>query len=382
MAAGTGGGAVPDRVTIAGALAQRPGVGGHAAVFVQWLLGFRRLGWDVLFVDRLEPALDARTQERWLAAVLGEAGLGGCWAALTASGETVGRRRADVLDHVRASELLVNVMGYLDDEELLAAAPRRVFLDLDPGFPQMWRSLGLHDAFAGHDDVVTVGTRVGQPGSAVPTCGLRWIPTLPPVDVGSWPVTDAPSRGAFTSIATWRGPFGPVDFGGRRYGLRVHEFRRFVDLPARSRERFEIALSIDAEDEADRKALLAAGWHVADPREAAPDIAAYRAYVIRSAAELGVAKNMYVETRGGWFSDRSACYLAAGRPVLAQDTGFGKALPVGEGLLAFSSLDDAVAAVGEVVARRARHAAAARELAEAHLDAPRVVGALLGELGG
>ena len=371
-----------DRVTIAGALAQRPGVGGHASVFVQWLLGFRRLGWDVLFVDRLEPALDAQAQARWLAAVLDEAGLEGCWAALTASGETVGRRRADVVDHVRASELLVNVMGYLDDEELLAAAPRRVFLDIDPGFPQMWRSLGLHDAFAGHDDLVTVGTRLGRPGCAVPTCGLRWVPTLPPVDIESWPVTDVPSHGAFTSIATWRGPFAPVDFGGRRYGLRVHEFRRFVDLPGRSGARFEVALSIDAADEEDRQALLTAGWRVADPRQAAPDIAAYRTYLIGSTAEFGVAKNMYVDTRSGWFSDRSACYLAAGRPVLAQDTGFGEALPVGDGLLRFSSLDDAVAGVEDIIARTARHAAAAREVAEAHLDAPKVVGALLAELEG
>jgi hypothetical protein len=141
---------------------------------------------------------------------------------------------------VRSSALLLNVMGYLDDPELLAAAPRRVFLDLDPGFPQMWRELGLHDAFAGHDAFVTVGTRVGLPGSEVPTCGLPWIRTLPPVDLASWPVTAAPGGGAFTSIATWRGPFGPVDFGGRRYGLRVHEFRRFTELPARTDARLEV----------------------------------------------------------------------------------------------------------------------------------------------
>jgi hypothetical protein len=200
--------------------------------------------------------------------------------------------------------------------------------------------------------------------------------------VESWPATELPSRGAFTSIATWRGPFGPLDFDGRRYGLRVHEFRRFMEVPARSGARFELALSIDAADERDRQVLLAAGWQIADPREAARDIAAYHGYVNRSAAEFGVARNMYVDTRGGWFSDRSACYLAAGRPVLAQDTGFGSALPVGDGLLAFSSLDEAVAGVEDIVAHTDRHAAAAREIAEAHLDAPKVVGALLAELGG
>ena len=369
-----------DRVTIAGALAQRPGVGGHAAVFVHWLRGFRRLGWDVLFVDRLDPSSDASAQERWLADVMEAAGIGDRWAALGPDGACAGRPRAEVLEHLRGSALLLNVMGYLDDPDLLAAAPRRVFLDLDPGFPQMWRALGLHDAFAGHDDVVTVGTRVGLPGSTVPTCGLDWIHTLPPVDLEHWPAgRDAPN-GAFTSIATWRGPFGPVDFAGHRYGLRVHEFRRFLDLPSRTGVALEVALSIDSGDAADRDAVAGAGWVLADPRAVAADLSAYRAYIERSAAELSIAKQMYVDTCGGWFSDRSACYLAAGRPVVAQDTGFGDALPVGEGLLRFATADEATDAVDEVRAGWHAHARAARALAEEHLDAPRVVERLLSNL--
>ena len=371
---------MPDRVTIGGAVAQRPGNGGHAAVFVQWLRGFRRLGWDVLFVDRVEPGQDARAQERWLADVFQSAGLEGRWAALTPEGETLGRPRSEVLDHVRGSELLLNVMGYVDDDELLAAAPRRVFLDIDPGFPHMWRALGLHDAFTGHDDFVTVGGRVGEPECDVPDCGLRWIPTLPPVDTDWWPAAEPPADGAFTSIATWRGPFGPIDYEGRRYGLRVHEFRRFVDLPARSEHRFEVALNIDDGDEADRDKLLEAGWRLVDPRDVASGLDAYRAYIERSRAELMVAKNMYVDTRSGWFSDRSACYLAAGRPVLAQDTGLDGILPTGEGLLTFSDLDEALAGAEAIAADPSRHGRAARAIAEEHLDAPVVIERLLSAL--
>src|SRR4051794_30624115 len=241
---------VGETVVVAGALAQRPGYGGHTWVFLQYLLGFRRLGFEVVFVDWLSEEMcggpvGESQGARYLSTVMDHFGLGGDYALLDERGDSVaGIDRTGLRDRLAGSAFLVNVMGYLDDEELLAAAPRRVFLDIDPGFPQMWRSLGLHDAFAGHDDLVTVGTRLGQPGCAVPACGLRWAPTLPPVDVESCPGTDRPSHGAFTSIATWRGPFAPVDFGGHRYGLGVHEFRRFLDLPDRSRARFEIALSI------------------------------------------------------------------------------------------------------------------------------------------
>lgn len=369
-----------ERVTIAGAVAQRPGAGGHAAVFLQWLLGFRRLGWDVLFVDRLEPGQDVRAQEAWLRDLFAGAGIADAWSATTPDGETVGRPRREVTDFVRSSAFLVNVMGYLDDAELMGAAPRRVFLDIDPGFPQMWRDLGLHDAFAGHDDFVTVGGRLGRPDCAIPECGLRWITTLPPVDTTWWPEAGPPGNGAFTSIATWRGPYGPVDYGGQRYGLRVHEFRRFIDLPERTGEPFEVALSIDDGDEIDRDRLVDCGWQLVDPGAAAADIGAYRSYIARSRGEFMVAKNMYVDTRSGWFSDRSACYLASGRPVLAQDTGFTDDVPTGAGLLSFTTLDDAAAGVEAITARPGEHRRAARELAEAHFDAPLVIERLLAQL--
>lgn len=368
-----------DRVTIAGAVAQRPGVAGHAAVFVHWALGFKRLGWDVLFVDRFDPGTDADAQRQWMQTVFDGAGLDGCWAVLGEDGTAIGRPRQEVVDHARDSELLLNVMGYLDDEEVLAAARRRVFLDIDPGFGQMWRDLGLADVFAGHDDFVTVGLGLAAGTSRIPSCGLDWIGALPPVDVASWEPGEGDGE-RFTSVATWRGIFAPVEHEGHLYGLRVHEFRKLFELPRRTSERFEIALSIDPWDEADLAALREHGWQLEDPAEVARDPHAYATYVRGSKAELNIAKSMYVDTHSGWFSDRSACYLAAGRPVLAQDTGFSAHLPTGDGLLAFATLDEAAAGADDVAARLARHREAARELAREHLDAPVVVQRLLHDL--
>jgi hypothetical protein len=271
-------------------------------------------------------------------------------------------------------------MGYLDDEEVLAAAHLRAFLDIDPGFGQMWVDLGLARLFDGHHRHITVGGRVGDRGCAIPTCGLDWIRTLPPVELSEWPATPIVGD-RFTTVASWRGLFGPIEYGGRTYGLRVHEFRRFAELPRRAAAHFEVALDIDDADAADRQRLEEHGWVLADPRAAAGDPWRYRSYVQGSAAELTIAKNLYVDTQSGWFSDRSACYLASGRPVLAQDTGLEGLLPRGEGLITFSTLEEAVEGVGEIAGDPERHGRAAREIADEHLAAARVLPRLLADLG-
>jgi hypothetical protein len=306
-------------------------------------------------------------------------GLEDSWTLLLPGGDTLGLSRREVERRLDSSSLLLNVMGYLEDEDLLARPGLNAFLDIDPGFPQMWRELGLHDAFRGHDRFVTVGLRLGEPECLVPDCGLDWIPTLPPVVLDQWPVVEGGR--AHTSVASWRGAFGPVVYRERTFGLRVHEFRKFFALPGRTGAEFELALEIDPADSGDIEELRRHGWALVSPAAVAADPIAYRDYVGASAAELMVAKNMYVDTAGGWFSDRSACYLASGKPVLAQETGFSSELPTGEGLIAFSDLEEAAAGVEEIAADHPRHAAAARELAEQHFDARRVLGRLLGKLG-
>jgi hypothetical protein len=255
-----------------------------------------------------------------------------------------------------------------------------VFLDIDPGFIQMWKALGLANVLSGHDMFVTVASRMGAAGCSIPTLGLDWATVHPPVVLEHWPQTPINRSGAFTSIATWRGPFGPVDFGGETYGLRVHEFRRFLALPGATGARFEVVLDIDPKDERDRIALREAGWHLRDPASTVPNLGTYRDYITRSKAETCIAKSMYVRTRSGWFSDRSACYLATGRPVLAQETGFSGSLPTGEGLISFDSIESAAAGIRMIESDLTTHSRAARRIAEEHFDSDIVLTRLLRQL--
>jgi hypothetical protein len=380
------------RIVVAGSLAQRPGHGGHAWVFLQYLQGFRALGHDVLFVDRLEPemcvdragrlcSLEDSVNLRYLLNVLRAFDLGDSFALLYDRGRHVlGMARADLVAWSRSSALLLNVMGFLDDEEVLVAAPKRALLDIDPGFGQMWQALGLHELFRGHDVYVTVGENIGRESCAIPTCGLSWVTTPQPIVLDLWP--QQPSGGTrFTSVGSWRGPFAPVEYEGRSYGLRVHEFRKFFALPVITGQRFELALDVHAADRRDLNALHDSGWHIVDPSAVAATPAAYRSYVQGSKAEFMVAKNMYVRAHSGWISDRSICYLASGKPVLAQDTGFTDTYTAGEGLLTFETLEEAAAGIDEICGNYALHAKRARELAGDHFDSAKVLRVLLSKVG-
>jgi hypothetical protein len=373
-----------ETVVVAGSVAQRPGRGGHAWVLLQYLLGFRRLGYEVLFLDRLSREMLPPGAEwppprevEWLRSTMAAQGLESDWCLLLddrEAGLAVGLSRREALARVRRATVLIDVMGFLADEEMLAAASRHVFLDIDPGFPQMWQELGLHRSFGEHDAYATVGLRVGLEGSSVPTCGVEWVRTPQPIVLGEWPAT--PGGRAYTSVATWRGPFEPIDFAGERYGLRAHQMRAFAGLPAATGVEMELALDIDEADAADADLLREGGWRLVPPERAAT-AADYRGYVQASRAEVGVAKDIYVRSRGGWLSDRSLCYLASGKPVIAQATGFEREVETGAGLLCFADLEEATAAVAEVEGAYERHSAAARELAGTRFDSDRVLPALL-----
>jgi hypothetical protein len=365
------------RVVIAGAVAQKPRSAGHAWQFLQYLLGLRRLGHEVLLYDSMSAGEGAAAGVAWLREVLEPFGLGGAWTLDLGGGTHAGLDRRSALRFVRDADAVINIMGFITDEEVLGAARRRVFLDTDPGFGQMWRALGLADVFAGHDVHVTIGERIGEPDCAVPGCGLDWVTTPQPVVLEQWPVQPPGSGRRLTSIASWRGAYGPIDYEGHTYGLRVHQFRRFWNLPRRARGSFELALDIDPWDAADRRRLVDGGWIPVAPARIAGTVDGYRQWIRSSDAEIMVAKGMYVDSRSGWVSERSLCYLASGRPVVAQDTGFGDRYPTGAGLLAFSTVDEAVAAIEAIRADPRGHAEAARAVAEDHFDSDRVLPRLL-----
>lgn len=347
-------------------------------MFLQYLLGFRRLGYDVLFVDRLDDPGDDDGVAR-LAEIMAWAGLGDSWALIErSSGSVHGRSLTDVEAALDRSVMLLNVMGYLDDAALRGRAELRVFLDIDPGFGQVWHALGQADLFAGHDRHVTVGTCLGQPGCPLPTAGIDWIPTVPPVVLDEWPVV--PLGHTFTTIGSWRGPFAPLAYGGTTYGLRVHAFRDLFELPARTAARFVAALDIDPSDRPDIAALQSHGWDLVDPLDVASTPRDYRAFVQQSGPELMIAKHAYSAGATGWISDRSVCFLASGRPVLASDTGVADIVPGDEGYLTFGDLDEAIRGVETILRDPARHAAAARRIAEAVFDSDIALSRLLDTL--
>jgi hypothetical protein len=381
-------------LAIAGSIAQKAGRGGHTWAYLQYLVGFQKLGWDVLFLDRIDPdagidqnGMPAPVHRSWnagyLARVMHCFGLGRDYALLSKGACVAGLSRPEVLKRVAESTALINVMGVLDDAEILQAARMRVFLDLDPGFPQMWRELALRDALAGHDAYATLAENIGKPGCTIPTCGLTWITTRQPIVLDEWPAVDLPgtSERPITTVASWRGAYPPVGFQGQLYGLRAHEFRRFAALPLLTRSHFEVALDIHPADVKDVQLLAESGWSLVEPRRAAGDPWCYRDYIRASSAELMISKGMYVHSRSGRFGHRSICYLASGRPVIAQDTGLGDLLPTGNGLLTFTTVEEAADAARAIDRDYERHARGARRLAESCFDSAQVLPSLTRNLG-
>ena len=372
-------------VVVSGALANRPRNSGGASVRMTWVVGLRRLGFDVWFVEQIDSRLlrgdnsggntlgpgeaDRSPHVEFFRETTARFGLTGRSALLDEHGQVLeGVSIAELRSAAAAAELLVNLGGHLR-LPLRESFRRKAYVDLDPGYTQFWNADGLAaEGLESHDCFFTVGLGVGSPGCTVPTNGIRWRPLPPPVVLDEWPAATNGSLETFTTIASWRGAFGRVEHDGRLYGLKAHEFRKVLDLPAHAPVRLEIALAIHRGDATDLEALRAHGWIVVDPLEVVPDVDSYSGYIRRSGAELSVAQGIYVETASGWLSDRTVRYLASGRPALVQDTGISRHLPVGEGLLVFRSLEEAAAGAHAIARDYDAHRRRARELAAACFD--------------
>ncbi|MFI5395955.1 MAG: glycosyltransferase [Candidatus Binatia bacterium] len=375
------------RIMIAGAVASHPlGGAGNAWAFLQYVLGFRQLGFDTYYVEHIDaqhcidddwkPAPFATSANaRFFRHVMERFNLSDHAALLEWEGAgSVGLTRSEVETLARDTDLLINGSGRFHLTSVLSAVRRRMYLDLDPGFVQIWQEqYGVDMNLAGHDVHVTVGLNLGAPDCPLPTCGIRWQTTLPPVVLDEW-ATTAPAGPAYTTVADWRG-YSPVEWKGEWYGQKAEEFMRIIELPRRVSVPLELCLAIHP-NEPDYGKLEGNGWRLVTPRQhcATPDT--YRAYLRGSRGEFTVVKHGYAAGRTGWFSDRSACYLAAGRPVIMQDTGIGSYVPTGTGLLTFTDLESAAEALERVEHDYARQATAARVFAREHLDARRVLSRL------
>jgi hypothetical protein len=340
---------------VSGALANKPGNDGNAWTRLSWVRGLQRLGWQVAFVEQIQNC--TQQQLDYFRAMLRP--YRSC--LLDESGRVLVGAPVDNVD------LLFNISGHLQHTK----ARCRVYFDDDPGYTQIWQNGARLD---GHDFYFTIGENIGDAGCLIPTGNIHWRHTRPPVTLKDWPVCPTGAVG-FSTVASWRGAYAPIEYAGKRYGVKAHEFRKFIELPRRVGYPFEIALNIDAADQKDRDALLAHGWRLVDPP------ADFRGYIQNSGPEFSVAQGIYVETNSGWFSDRTVRYLASGKPAIVQETGFSQHLPVGEGLLSFRTMDEAVAGADAIICDYDRHCRAARLIAEQYFDSDKVIGQLLEEIG-
>jgi hypothetical protein len=369
-----------DRLTIlvSGMIAGIPDQGGAAWAVLQYLLGFRRLGHDVVFVEPVERVDPSSTA--YFRHVVERFGLEDSSALLLAgSRETVGLPYERLVELAARADLLVNISGMLAEPELTEPVPVRVYHDLDPAFAQLWHAQGIEMGFDRHTHFVTVGLAIGDPECPVPTCGRTWITTLQPVVLEHWPRANEIEHDALTTVANWRG-YGSVEHEGVHYGQKAHSLRPLIELPRRIPGEVLLALAIHPEEKPDLALLDDNGWRRVPATEVTGTPDQYAAFVRGSRAELGVAKSGYVLSRCAWFSDRSAVYLASGRPVIAQDTGFSRFIDTGEGLFAFDTIDDVVAAAEELERDYEHHSNAARALAEEQFDSDRVLRLLLERL--
>lgn len=380
------------RIIVSGAIAHHPiGGAGNAWAFLQYVLGLRELGCEVFYAEELraEECHDFDWQRtgfaesanaRFFADTMRRFGLLDRSSLLGGGGvEHVGLSRRELLERAAEADLFVNMSGRFHQRDILDAARRRLYLDLDPGFTQVWQGkYGSDMNLAGHDAFATVGLNLGREVCPFPTLGIEWIHTLPPVVLGEWSDGE-PAGVAYTTVGDWRG-YSPIEWDGVWYGQKSEEFLRVLDLPGRVGCPLELCLAIHP-DEPDLPLLRDNGWRLSDPRLHAASVDAYRAFVRGSRGEFSVAKNGYVRGRTGWLSDRTVCYLAAGRPAVVQDTGLAGHLPLGEGLLVFDDVGGAEAALREVERDYDAHARAARRLAREAFDAGPVLTRLLERAG-
>jgi hypothetical protein len=373
------------RIVISGLVATYP-LGGVFWDYLQYVLGFRKLGHDVLYLEDCgrwcyDPEQQTFVEEsdrnaRYLAEHIArlDPALGERWFFRDVRGRTYGLAWGKVVEFCRSADLLINVSNSCLARDEYFAASRVAFIDSDPMYTQASvrkSEEGDDDGAAAqermeilrnHDVFLTFGENVGDPDCRIPTEPLTWMPTRQPIVLDcfiSSAIPLASRRRVLTTVASWEPSEKGPTLGGVRYRGKSVEFERFMSIPSSSPVPMELAMSGPAPLER----LRAAGWRVLDAYEISADPWRYREYLADSFGEWSVAKNAYVLSRSGWFSCRSACYLALGVPVIVQETGFSRHIPVGEGVLAFSTLEESRAAIAELTANPDRHARAAREIA-------------------
>ncbi len=380
------------RIIVTGLIGQYA-FGGVTWDYIQYALGFRALGHDVWYLEdtgtwaydpvKMEPSADCSHNTAYLGRVMEKFGMGDRWIYRNGADETYHgvTNPAEAEKIIASADVLANVSGACWLRPETAAIPLKLFLDGDPMFTQIGLANDPDSEYAkrvaSHERHFSFGLNIGQKDCEVPTAGLHWRPTVQPIALDYWnPASPAPTMphiadGAWTTVMNWAS-YAPKDFQGKKYGQKDIEFERFLDLPQISDEKFVLAMGQGVGNKRPTEMLESKGWNIIEPDTYLPDYTTYHEFLSRSKGEWSIAKNGYVTSRSGWFSCRSACYLAAGKPVVVQDTGWSDHLPSGDGAIAFSTPEEAAKALDLINKNYNHHSAAARAYAETHFDAARV----------
>jgi hypothetical protein len=383
------------RVIVFGMMGRCP-FAGQTWLSLNWLRAFHRLGHEVWYVEDdsrwpYDPLKRSFTDDcsycvGHIASCMANIGLDSNWAyRFGESASACWGLSHDALNELYRSCDVLFTFGttQLRDEHL--TAPFRVYIESDPVMSQLRLANGdarTCEAFRQHHAIFTYGENYGSPDCGVPLSGVEYRTTRQPIDLDYWRFCFTPAAGDFTTIGNYRQDKNDIAYNGDvYYWSKHHEWLKFMELPTRTSQRFELGMSLD--DPADREQLAGSGWRVFSPYEMSLDIfGAYPDFIRNSRAEFTVAKDQNVRLRSGWFSERDACYLASGKPVVAQDTGFSNRLPTGEGLFAVATIDQALAAIDAINTDYERHCRAARAIAEEYFEASAVARRLLEQLDG
>jgi hypothetical protein len=379
------------KAIVTGMIATYP-VGGVAWDYGQYALGLERLGWDVYYLEdtgweAYDPSKGGYGPDysyglKFLNESLSRLSprLATRWHVRAMDGTSFGMDRSQFVRTIADADLFLNVSGGTLLREEYMRCDRKVLIDTDPGwnhfvnFPKWDANPGWQGScgYRAHDYFFTYAERIGKPSCELPDLGIAWQPTRPLVVLDAW--KPQPPGETWTTVMTWNNFRRPIEACSKVYGTKEMEFGRIEQLPQRVRARFEVAAGGDSPP-AER--WRSSGWSVIDSHTVSTTVDDYRYYIERSRGELSVAKNVYVATRSGWSSCRSVCYLAAGRPVVVQDTGFSEFIPSSQGLLAFQSLDEAIEAIEAIEANYSHHQKCARDIAETYYGSDIVLGRLL-----
>lgn len=359
-----------------------PAGGGHLWVYLNWALGLRALGCQVIWLEEVYPWLPAHESQANVAALksrLERYGLAESVALCSSADEPLPRDTQggclDLKAAAEAADLLLN-QRYDASPALVGRFRRSALLDIDPGLLQVWMSAGTLSV-ARHDVYFTIGETVGKPGARIPDVGLKWQYTPPCVALDWWPPHRAADDAPFTTVSHWNADEWMEDKGDVYANDKRTGFLPFLDLPQHATQPLELAIHLGADEQDERVALQERGWRVLHSLEVSSTPSDYQRYIQNSRGEFSCVKPSCIRLQNAWISDRTICYLASGKPAVVQHTGASRFLPDAAGLFRFRNLEEAARYLETVAADYERQSKLARQLAEEYFDAQKVVGRVL-----